>query len=356
MTHKIAILVFNLGGPDRPEAIKPFLFNLFYDPLIIGLPNPFRYFLARLISSKRVKEATEIYEKIGGKSPILENTIAQAEAIEKGLLDKGQKDVKVFTAMRYWHPFATQVAQDIKDYDPNEIIILPLYPQWSTTTSQSFLRVWEKAKKIIGLKVPEKVICCYPTDQGFLKQSIENIIKIYPKTKEHGKAVLLLSAHGLPEKIVKKGDPYQEQCEMTGHAIIEKLEDTLSEKVDFEICYQSRVGPLKWIGPSTDDCIEKYAAEGRPILIYPIAFVSEHSETLVEINDEYRHLAKEKGAPFFDYIPTVSHSKHFIKGLVDLLLDKINMPVNEKNQQKLVTSQICTKGSKCCAHNLNQRW
>ncbi|MEB3214506.1 MAG: ferrochelatase, partial [Leptolyngbyaceae bacterium] len=161
---KTAIVLFNLGGPDSPEAVQPFLFNLFNDKAIIGAPNPIRYFLAKLISSRRALVAREIYSHMGGKSPILDNTQAQAEALEKALAPYGE--VKPFICMRYWHPMSAQVAQEVKDYNPDHIILLPLYPQFSTTTTGSSVADWDKACKAIGLDVPSTTICCYPTEEG----------------------------------------------------------------------------------------------------------------------------------------------------------------------------------------------
>lgn len=350
---KIAVVVFNLGGPDRLESVRPFLFQLFSDPLIIRLPNPFRFFLAHLISKRREKEAKEIYSHIGGKSPILENTNMQANELEKSLKACGFKEIKVFTSMRYWHPFVGQTVQEIQDYNPDQIVILPLYPQFSTTTSQSFLRVWRKACRFFKLKKPEKIICCYPENEGLISQGIENISKFYPEAQKFGKPILLLSAHGLPEKIIKSGDPYQSQCEMTASKLIDSLQKKFNQEIDYDICYQSRVGPMKWIGPSTDELIEKYAKEKRPIVIYPIAFVSEHSETLYEINQLYRSMAAELGSPYFAYAPAVSIGEKFIAGLSDLIEAKLAGPDDENHASY---PRICAKGLKCCAHQLNNNW
>lgn len=352
-TSKIAVVVFNLGGPDRLESVRPFLFQLFSDPLIIRLPNPFRFFLAHLISKKREKEAKEIYAHIGGKSPILDNTLQQASALEKSLKARGFEKIKVFTSMRYWHPFVQQTVQDVQKFNPDQIVILPLYPQFSTTTSQSFLRVWRKACGFFKLNKPEKIICCYPENDGFIEQGVQNISIFFPEAQKFGKPILLLSAHGLPEKIIKSGDPYQSQCEMTAAKIINLLEKNFNQKIDYEICYQSRVGPMKWIGPSTDELIEKYAKEKRPIVIYPIAFVSEHSETLYEIDQLYRSISLKLGSPFFAYAPAVSVGEKFIEGLSNLIEEKLKSSDHEKYASY---PQICAKGLKCCAHQLNNKW
>lgn len=343
---KTAVVLFNLGGPDSLDAVQPFLFNLFNDPAIISLPWPFRGLLARLISKKRAPKASEIYTLLGGKSPIVENTEAQARALEASLSGHGQ--VKVFTCMRYWHPMAHAVAHDVADYKPDHIILLPLYPQFSTTTTGSSLKDWERAAAKAGLKnTPTSQVCCYPTHPEFAKSYAQLIATYYAEAAKHGTPRILFSAHGLPEKIVKAGDPYQWQVEQTTQAVLRELlssrrksgsqaiNDGLSvlpeipasagmtaqeEPIDYINCYQSRVGPLKWIGPSTEDEIARAAKEGKPIVLVPIAFVSEHSETLVELDIEYKHLAESHGARHYFRVPTVSADAHFIAALADICL------------------------------------
>ena len=314
MNKKTAVVLFNLGGPDSPAAVKPFLFNLFNDPAIIRLPSPLRQFVAWAISSRRDKTAQEIYGKIGGRSPILENTRAQAIALEKSLADVGL--VKTFVAMRYWHPFTEQTLNNVISFAPDEIILLPLYPQFSTTTTGSSLALWNKLADRSGLDVPARVICCYPDNDGFIQSLSSSTKRAFETAKTHGKPRILFSAHGLPEKIVSAGDPYQWQCEQTTRALVDTLK---IDGLDYTLCYQSRVGPLKWIGPSTDDEIRRAGRDGVPLVIVPIAFVSEHSETLVEIDMEYRHLAKECGVPGYTYVPTVGIDDGFIRGLADLV-------------------------------------
>jgi ferrochelatase len=315
---KTAIILFNLGGPDRAEAVQPFLFNLFHDPAIIGLPQPMRFLLAKLISGKRAPIAREIYAQMGGGSPILPNTEAQAKALEQRFGDS-----KVFIAMRYWHPFVDETARAVKDYAPDKIILLPLYPQFSTTTTRSSLRSWHRAASTVGLNVPTQTICCYPNESGFIAALATRIRTAYAEAQKYGTPRLLLSAHGLPEKIVKAGDPYPQHCEQTVAALRQAL---AIDHLDAALCYQSRVGPLKWIGPSTDDEIRRAGAEKKPIVIAPIAFVSEHSETLVEIDIEYRHLAKASGVPFYTYTGTVAEDPVFIDGLAGLVRSALQVP------------------------------
>ncbi len=312
---KTAIVLFNLGGPDSPEAVKPFLFNLFNDKAIIGALNPIRYMLARWISAKRAPIAQEIYAHMGGKSPILQNTQAQADALRERLSECGE--CRVFICMRYWHPMSDEVVKQVKEYAPDHIILLPLYPQFSTTTTGSSLTDWCRAAKQTELDIPTTTICCYPVEEGFITAEADLITEAYEKAKQSGPVRLLFSAHGLPEKIVKKGDPYQKEVEATTQAIVQKL---AIENLDYVNCYQSRVGPLKWIGPSTEDEIARAGKDGVNIVLIPVAFVSEHSETLVELDIEYKELAEECGVKNYVRVPTVSIHPAFIQGLTGLCL------------------------------------
>jgi len=311
--QKVAVILFNLGGPDNIKSVKPFLFNLFNDKAIIALPNPFRFLLAKLISSKREQKAIGIYNQIGGKSPIVEETKNQAVALEK-LLPKGYR---VFFAMRYWHPFSKEVAKRVAEFKPEKIIFLPLYPQYSTTTTGSSFADFQLALKKVGLQnIPIKKICCYPTNDGFIENVAELIGKQIKGLKNFR---ILFSAHGLPEKIIKNGDPYQFQVELTVQKVVEKLG---IKGLDFVICYQSRVGPLKWIEPYTEDEIKRAGADKKAIVLVPIAFVSEHSETLVELDIEYKHLATQNSVKKYVRIPTVRAGEEFIKGLAGLVLSE----------------------------------
>lgn len=311
---KLAVVLFNLGAPDEPKAVQPFLFNLFNDKSIIRVPQPFRFMLATLASRRRAPEAGEIYKALGGKSPLLENTRAQGAALEAEL--NAVRPTKVFVAMRYWHPMSEETALAVLDYDPDEIVLLPLYPQFSTTTTASSLRVWRAAARLVGLDKPTRMLCCYATESGFIEAAAGLVRKAYSAAEAHGKPRVLFSAHGLPEIVVKGGDPYQWQCEQTAAALVDRLGDP---ELDWVSCYQSRVGPLKWIGPSTEDEIRRAGHDGVPVLVVPMAFVSEHSETLYEIEIEYRHLAESVGVPYFARVPTVGTEPAFIRALARLV-------------------------------------
>lgn len=312
---KLAVVIFNLGGPDSPEAIQPFLFNLFNDPAILRLPNPMRWILAKLISWRRAPTSKEIYDQVGGKSTLLPATEEQAIALKteiKSLAD----DVEVFVFMRYWHPMVAETVGKIKAYDPDRIILLPLYPQFSTTTTGTSVEAFKKEAARQGLTAPQDSLCCYPLHHGFLDATVANISKALDEASTHGAPRLLLSAHGLPQRTINAGDPYQWQVEQTSMAIAEALG---RPGLDWVTCYQSRVGPVKWIDPHTEDEVTRAGKDGVPVVIAPIAFVSEHVETLVELDIEFRELAKEAGVPFFSRVPAVAADCTFIRGLGDLV-------------------------------------
>lgn len=308
--EKLAVVLFNLGGPDSPEAIRPFLFNLFNDPAIIGAPGPIRRALAWLISSRRETVAKGIYAHLGGRSPLLELTREQASAIEASLGDK----VRVFIAMRYWHPFTEEAVAEVKKWDPDRIILLPLYPQFSSTTTASSVKQWTKAAVKAGLRKPTVGVCCYPTEENMIQAQAALLA---PALQQAGPETrVLFSAHGLPKKIIERGDPYQSQVEMTAQAIVRA---TGRSDLDWLVSYQSRVGPLEWIGPATDAEILRAGRDGKALIVQPVAFVSEHSETLVELDIEYAHLAKEAGVPRYIRVPALGSHPLFIEGLVSLI-------------------------------------
>jgi ferrochelatase len=313
---KLAVVLFNLGGPDSPDAVEPFLRNLFGDAAILVMPWLLRKPLAWFIARSRAPVAREIYAKIGGRSPIMEETQAQARALERTLMAEGH-DARAFIAMRYWKPFSAEVAQEVKAWNPERIILLPLYPQFSTTTTDSSLKDWNKAAKSMGLTQPTARICCYPGDDGFIAAQASLISGAMAKRRQGVDYRLLLSAHGLPKRIVAAGDPYQWQVEKTAAAIVERL----GTEVDWTVCYQSRVGPLEWIGPSTDAEIRSAGAAGKGLIVAPVAFVSEHSETLVELDIEYAKLARESGVADYIRVPVVGTQESFIDGLARLVLD-----------------------------------
>ncbi|MDG1288036.1 MAG: ferrochelatase [Rickettsiales bacterium] len=325
---KIAVVLLNLGGPDKLESVQPFLFNLFNDKAIISAPQPIRWMIAKLISTRRAPIAREIYEYLGGKSPLLELTQEQAVALDKALKTNKKAEYKSFLCMRYWHPMSAESVSQVKDWGPDEVILLPLYPQFSTTTTGSSFKDWEKQAKQQGLNVPVARVGCYPTQSDFIKSHAVLIKKTYEKAKSYGTPRILFSAHGLPQKIVDGGDPYQWQIQQTAAAIVEELEKTMKdgqqdeqEPLDTVVCYQSKVGPLEWLKPSTETEIERAAKDGVPVVILPIAFVSEHSETLVELDIEYRELAETHGIKGYERVPSLGTQPYYIKALKKLCLE-----------------------------------
>ncbi len=336
---KLAVVLFNLGGPDGPASVRPFLFNLFNDPAIIRAPGPVRWLLAQLISRRRAPVATEIYGRIGGGSPILANTQVQAAALSRALADVGT--VRVFTVMRYWHPRAAQVAAEVVAWQPDQVVLLPLYPQFSTTTTASSLAEWSVAAGAAGLAVPTATICCYPAESGFVA-ALADLIR--PALAQAGApARVLFTAHGLPQRVVDSGDPYQWQVEQTCAAIVGKL---AIGGLDWRICYQSRVGPLKWIGPSTEEEIHRAGHDRVPIVLVPVAFVSEHSETLVELDITYRDLARAAGVPGFARVPTVDAHREFIAGLSRMVRAAV---ARGAAMQSGAGTRLCPANRQCCA-------
>lgn len=310
---KHAVVLFNLGGPDGPEAVQPFLYNLFKDPAIIGLPGLFRIPLAKLISTRRAPTAQAIYAEIGGKSPLLELTRDQATTLKQVLQQTWPDDeTEVFICMRYWHPMAEQTVRDVLAYEPDDVILLPLYPQYSTTTTGSSLEDWQKTAKMMGLEKPTYSICCYPVEPGWVSSQAALLKERLASVPAGNPVRVLFSAHGLPKKIVDKGDPYQWQVEQSAAALAQAAGLTAN---DWTVCYQSRVGPLEWIGPSLDDEIKRAANDKVGVVILPIAFVSEHSETLVELDIEYMQQADELGLPSYTRVPAVGTHPDFIAGL-----------------------------------------
>ena len=313
---KKAVILFNLGGPDSMDAVEPFLFNLFNDPAIISLPGIFRFPLAKLISKRRTPTAKAIYEEMGGKSPILEETTAQAKAVEKSL-EQEEDEYKCFIVMRCWHPRAEDVIKKVKDFNPEQIILLPLYPQYSNATSGSSIKEWLNVCKKESLRTETKIICCYPTEKDFIL-SYANLIKEKIDNSNLAETTVIFSAHGLPENKIKQGDPYQWQVEQTVNELVKKMS---IKNLNYILSYQSRVGPLKWIGPSTDIVIKNEAQKNKIIVVVPVAFVSEHSETLVELDIEYKKLAIDNGSKGYLRVPAVTVNQDFINSLKSSILE-----------------------------------
>ena len=313
---RVAIVLLNLGGPDRPEAIRPFLLNLFRDPAILRVPFFVRPLLARLIARSRLGPATANYALLGGRSPLLDLTREQAAALERAL---PELEAKCFIAMRYWHPFSDEAVRKVAAWKPDRVLLLPLYPQYSTTTTGSSLTAWREAAARHGLVAPVTTLCCY-FDHVRYAGSIANLVKnafaaARASLPPDVKLRVLFSAHGLPEAIVQAGDPYQYQIERTVAAVLRAWGEP---DIDWRICYQSRATPQKWLDPSTEAEIERAAHDKVALLVVPIAFVSEHSETLVELDVEYRQVADRLGVPGYFRVPTPNVDAMFIDALAEI--------------------------------------
>ena len=315
--------------------MQGFLYNLFADKNIINLPFGLRQGVASLISSRRAESAKKNYAYMGGGSPILRETEAQAQALETYLGRTKGIEAKVFIGMRYWHPFVEEAVTAIEAWGPDEIVLLPLYPQFSSTTTLSSLQAFEKAYK--G-KAPVTAVCCYADNDHFIKAHAD-LIAAKLKTLSNPLGYrLLFSAHGLPESIFARGDPYKEQVE----ACVARIMAAVGVPVEHVICYQSRVGPLKWIGPSTDVTIEKAGSDGKSIVLIPIAFVSEHIETLVELDIEYGHLAAKAGVKDYIRLPALGIDPNYIKALNDEVLKALG------SKAAVIGDHNCAKCHKFC--------
>lgn len=318
---KKAVILLNLGGPDSLSSVKEFLFNLFYDPSIINLPNPLRWIVAKLFSISRTKKAQAIYEEIGGKSPIFENTKKQAHRLEKKLNLESKDEYKIFIAMRYFYPRMTDALEEVRKYQPNQVILLPLYPQFSTTTTKSSVQEYFALARDFAKNT--KVVGCYPINDKFIEIHRKLLKEQLQDITNPREVVILFSAHGLPKKIIKLGDPYEWQINQTVEKI---MQDTTLGDIEYKICYQSKVGPLEWIGPNTEDEIIKYSQQKRILVVVPVSFVSEHSETLVELDIEYKKLALKNGCKGYFRVKALGDDDLFVDCLKELCGGK-NKPI-----------------------------
>ena len=323
MSRKIAVVLLNLGGPDGQAAVRPFLFNLFADKAIIRLAWPARMALAALISTTRAKSARANYALMGGGSPLLGETRKQADALQARLAqDLPGDEVRAFIAMRYWKPFTADAARDVAQFAPDEVILLPLYPQFSTTTTGSSIDAWRAAYRGPGLV---RTVCCYPDVASLAKAHAVLIRQTWEAAGRPEGLRLLFSAHGLPQQVVDDGDPYAMQIEKTCAAVIEQLgADGLGQGWDWRLAYQSRVGRLKWLGPYTPQAIAEAGADGRGLIVVPIAFVSEHVETLVELDIEYGELAEAAAVEPYLRVPALGVQTDYVDTLTAATLSALD--------------------------------
>lgn len=316
--------MLNLGGPDSLDAVEPFLYNLFCDPDIIDFPGSFlfRKGLAKLISSKRHPRIQEQYKQIGGKSPLKDHTLRQADLLEERLNERFP--AKVYAAMRYWKPSTEETLDAIKSDGIERVILLPLYPQYSKATTESSVKEWDKQLRLRGdkLQLDTTLIESYYDHPRYIDAFVERInegLERFPAERRSG-VHILFSAHGTPMKLVKQGDPY------SGH--IKKTVELIKERGGFShdnsLCYQSKVGPMKWLTPSTPDTIKELAGQGvKDMLVVPVAFASDHLETLYEVGIEFRHMAVTAGVGQFEVTEGLNDSPIFIDALAQLVFETV---------------------------------
>lgn len=317
----LGIVLFQLGGPDTLEAIQPFLFNLFCDPDIIDFPfaRIGRRPLAKLISSTRAKKVQHHYSVIGGGSPIRRFTERQARALENTLRSSGV-NARCFVAMRYWHPFTTEAVRQLQAANCDEVVLLPLYPHYSSTTVGSSLNEWRR--QYHG-EIPVHQVKSFYRDEQYLDSLIEKIDEALGRFPAAHPPEILFSAHSLPQAIIDKGDPYQRQIEET----VELLMDRGGWPNHHRLCYQSKVGASKWLQPSLHRTLHDVAVEEvRDLCVVPVSFVSDHVETLGEIDHEAREEAAQLGIRQFEMTEGLNDSPKFINALAHLVLQAAGRP------------------------------
>ncbi|MEB3218477.1 MAG: ferrochelatase [Nostocales cyanobacterium 94392] len=334
---RVGVLLLNLGGPDKLEDVQPFLFNLFSDPEIIRLP--FRWLqkpLAWFISARRTQTSQENYRKIGGGSPLRQITEAQGEALKAQLAEFG-KEANIYVGMRYWHPYTEEAIAQIVADKIEKLVILPLYPQFSISTSGSSYRLleqlWQENPKL--QQIEYSAIASWYKEPGYLQAMAELIAQELDQLPNPEQAHIFFSAHGVPKSYVEEaGDPYQQEIEECTHLIMQ----TLNRPLAHTLAYQSRVGPVEWLQPYTEEAIKDLAHQGvKNLVVVPVSFVSEHIETLEEIDIEYREVAEEAGIENFRRVPALNVHPVFIKALADLTVNALNSPsisLSQVNQMK----------------------
>jgi protoporphyrin/coproporphyrin ferrochelatase len=319
---RLGVILFQLGGPDSIEAIQPFLYNLFCDPDIIDFPfaRIARQALARLIAARRAGHVAHHYAEIGGKSPLLQYTTRQAVALEAVL--RRDFDARVEIAMRYWHPFTEEAIRRMEQHAPDELVLLPLYPQYSKTTTGSSLNEWRIRFSPNGWNPRVQVIEEFHEDTAYIDSVVEAVERTLSQTTKSdglchsGDVDFVFSAHSVPLSVVEQGDPYQRQIERTTELVWERG----GWRGRRHLCYQSKVGASKWLSPSMHQTIRQLAAEGRKhLVIVPISFVSDHVETLHEIDIEHREHARSLGIEDYRMVPGLNDAPAFITALAGLV-------------------------------------
>jgi protoporphyrin/coproporphyrin ferrochelatase len=321
-TRRVGIVLFQLGGPDTLEAIQPFLYNLFCDPDIIDFPfaRIGRKPLAKLISTTRARKVQHHYSTIGGASPIRPNTERQARALERELRGQGI-DAHCFVAMRYWHPFTREAIEQLQAAECDEIVLLPMYPQYSSTTTGSSLNEWNR---LFRADVPVHCVETFYRNTIYLDSVVEKVSLSLSRFARRNQPEIIFSAHGIPMAVIEKGDPYQRQIQETVGLVMERGGWNNRHR----LCYQSKVGASRWLQPSLAHTLRELASnQVREVCIVPIAFVSDHVETLGEIDHEARHLAQELGFTQFEMTAGLNDSPKFIKALGQIVQDALAQEV-----------------------------
>jgi ferrochelatase len=320
---RVGVLLLNLGGPERIEDVGPFLYNLFSDPEIIRLPvsamqKPFAW----LISSLRSAKSRQAYRSIGGGSPLRRITKQQAQELQTSLRQKGV-DATSYVAMRYWHPFTESAIADLKANGVDEVVVLPLYPHFSISTSGSSFRELQRLRNTDPdfSRLPIRCIRSWYDHPGYIQALASLIAHEVKACEDPSTAHIFFSAHGVPKSYVEDaGDPYQLEIVACSRLILQQLQQQLGHPNPFTLAYQSRVGPVEWLKPYTEDALQELGAQGvKDLVVVPISFVSEHIETLEEIDMEYRELAIAAGVKNFRRVPALDTDPAFIAALTDLV-------------------------------------
>ena len=323
LVNKIGVVLFQLGGPDSLEAIEPFLYNLFSDPDIIDFPfaRIARQPLARLISTTRARHVRDHYAKIGGRSPILEFTGRQARALEADL--RPDFDARVVVAMRYWHPFTAEAIRELEAHAPDDVVLLPLYPQYSRTTTGSSLNEWKRRFRPNGWNPRVHAVTGFHQDAGYIDAVVESIHTSLAAFDNPAEVDMVFSAHSVPMAVIDAGDPYQRQIEHT----VESVWSQGRWPGRRHLCYQSKVGASKWLQPSMHATIKRLAGQGsRRVLVIPVSFVSDHVETLHEIDIEHRAQALALGIQDYSMVPGLNDAPRFIAALGGLVRACVTQP------------------------------
>lgn len=341
---KVGVLLLNLGGPERIQDVGPFLYNLFADPEIIRLPTPLlQKPLAWLISTLRSGRSQEAYKAIGGGSPLRRITEQQARELQSELRSR-DVEATTYVAMRYWHPFTESAVADIRADHMDEVVVLPLYPHFSISTSGSSFRELQRLRQVDPAfsRLPIRCIRSWYDHPGYIGAMAELISRQLECCADPSTAHIFFSAHGVPKSYVEEaGDPYQKEIEGCTELIMDRLEAELGRRNPFTLAYQSRVGPVEWLKPYTDEALVRLGEAGvKELVVVPISFVSEHIETLEEIDIEYREIATEAGITNFQRVPALDVTPSFIRGLADLVQESMEGPEVNLDQAAQLPNRV----------------